>query len=275
MTPEVEASHLLGIVESLAKVHEWQADLTGSQPSPKAVAQPGSDLKGDDDAVSPYQVSHAVWMAMLAATDHLTCLEATFFQAGPLSAQMHLHIYAQLTLVRAGFENASHAVWLLEPDNRRERILRRLRQEYSELRDLDRVRRAAGEQPGLSLGGRLADLAVLGQPFGIETKEIRNKPENSAIVEAAGSRIGLGPIKALVIWKACSAIAHGEVRGTLAYLSKQIVGGTWPDVALSKVTGNLTLLHAGIDAAVETLAVAHILYARRSGHRKEVRAPTG
>jgi hypothetical protein len=140
VTADVDTHHLLGIVESLAKVHKWKAELMGAQPSPKAEPQPGSELHGDDVAANPYQVSHAAWMAMMAATDHLTCLEATFFQAGPLSATMHLHIYAQLTLVRAGFENASHAVWLLERDDRRGRILRRLRQEYKEIRELDNVR---------------------------------------------------------------------------------------------------------------------------------------
>jgi hypothetical protein len=267
VTTDVDTPHLLGIVESLAKVHKWKADLMGAQPSPKATPQPGSELHGDDAAADPYQVSHAAWMAMMAATDHLTCLEATFFQTGPLSATMHLHIYAQLTLVRAGLENASHAVWLLAPDDRRERILRRLRQEAKEIRELDNVRVKIGEQPRLTRAERLAALAVIGQPFGIDEAEIKAKPDYSAIVEAAGERISLGPAKTLLIWKACSAIAHGEVRGSLAYLSKRIFDGPSPDLALGQVGGNLPLLHHGVDAAVATLQAAHVLYAKRSGHR--------
>lgn len=52
----------------------------------------GSELQGDDDAAGPYQISHAAWMTMMAATDHLTCLEASLFQTGPLNPKMHLHI---------------------------------------------------------------------------------------------------------------------------------------------------------------------------------------
>ena len=74
-------------------------------------------------------------------------------------------------------------------------------------------------------------------------------------------------------WKACSAIAHGNVRVTINYLSRQIVGAPSPETTLSKVSGNLPLLHAGTDAAVKTLRAAHVLYAKRSGHRPIAREP--
>jgi hypothetical protein len=265
--PDVETNQLLGIIESLAKVHKWKADLMGSEPSPKATPKPGSDLDGDNAASYPYEVSHAAWMTMMAATDHLTCLEATFFQSGPLSAQMHLHIYAQLTLVRASFENAAQAVWLLQPDERRARILRRLQQEYAEIRELDKVKAEGSQQPQPTRAERLADLAARAQPLGISATEINDGHGYSAMVEAAGERIGIGRSKALLIWKACSALAHGEVRGSLAYLSMRVFDGPSPDMALGQVGGNLTLLHHGVDAAVATLQAAHVLYARRSGHR--------
>jgi hypothetical protein len=178
-----------------------------------------------------------------------------------------LHIYAQLTLVRAGFENASQAVWLLQPDGRRERVLRRLQQEYEEVRQLDKVKAEDSQQLQPSPAERRAELAARFQALGITAAEINDGHDYSAMVEAAGERIGIGRGRALLIWKACSALAHGEVRGSLNYLSKRIFDGASPDMALGQVGGNLPLLHHGVDAAVATLQAAHVLYARRSGHR--------
>jgi len=78
-------------------------------------------------AAHPYQVSHAAWAAMVTAANHLQCLrESLVVQKDPTNLQMRLHTHGQCTLIRGALENASSAVWLLESDDRQQRILRRL-----------------------------------------------------------------------------------------------------------------------------------------------------
>jgi hypothetical protein len=58
----------------------------------------------------------------------------------------------------------------------------------------------------------------------IDPKAIKKTPDYTAIVRAAGGQVASGPAVAVVIWKACSAIAHGEVRGQLVYLTREVLG---------------------------------------------------
>ena len=72
-------------------------------------------------------------------------------------------------------------------------------------------------------------------------------------VTRAGRRKTCGPSKvpvpgllepvlaAVVIWKACSAIAHGDLRGTVDYLSREALGQDSPGVVLNGVTANVQL----------------------------------
>ncbi|MFF0372600.1 hypothetical protein [Micromonospora sp. NPDC005087] len=65
-------------------------------------------------------MSHAAWHSLSHAVDHLNCLRTLLKDAHMM------HMYAPYPIPR-GVENACAAVWLLAPDDRAERILRRLR----------------------------------------------------------------------------------------------------------------------------------------------------
>jgi hypothetical protein len=118
----------------------------------------GSDLDLDDKAAHPCQVSHAAWAAMVAAVNHLRCLqESLVVQEDQTDLKMRLHTHGQCTLIRGALENASSAVWLLESDDRQQRILRRLQQ--AEMADLDKC--GAGQPAPRSQALRLGELADL------------------------------------------------------------------------------------------------------------------
>ena len=184
--------------------------------------------------------------------------------AGTAAFTARLHTHGQFTLVRGALENASHAVWLLEPDDRQRRLLRRLQQESAETRQLEEVRREMG-QPAKTKADRFAQLAPLAQRVGVDPAAIKKAPDYTTIVRAAGRHSAFGPARTVVIWKACSSLAHGEVRGQLAYLTKEILGEPSPGVAQARVTANVLLLTAGVHAAVGMTKTAFDLYAKQSG----------
>ncbi len=132
------------------------------------------------------------------------------------------------------------------------------------MRDMEKVRQEIGTPPVKSMDARFAELSVLAQHADIDPSVIKKTPDYITIVRAAGGHIASGPAVAVVIWKACSSLAHGEVRGLLAYLPKEVVGESSPGVALAQVTGNVLLLDTGVRVAIGTMRAALDLYVKRS-----------
>ena len=265
MTSRDEDQQLRSIFRALGVVDEWESLTGGSVPSGKWRIEPGSDLAEDDQQSHPYEVSHAAWAALSAGVSHLACLrDSLFAQTGPASFQARLHTHGQFTLVRGALENASRAVWLLEPDDRKVRLLRRFQQEWAEARQLDEVAREMGK-PTKGKAERLAKLSPLAQNANIDPDLIKKGPDYTTIVRAAGRHPRSGPAVAVVLWKACSSLAHGEVRGQINYLTKEVLGESAPGVALTKVTGNVLLLNTGVLVSMGITKTALDLYAKRSG----------
>ncbi len=259
MAQDAEARQLREIAEALHKARQWDDLFAG--PSDWTQVIPGSDLSGDDRATSPYQVSQA------AAVSHLQGLrEILGVPKDPADFEMLLHTHAEFTLARGAFENASGVVWLLESDDRQERVLRRLRQVWAEMKDLDKVRELADLPAPRPRAERLAELEALAQAASISPRALSERPGYATAVRAAGKYIlRRDPDTAEVIWKACSSIAHGETLGLYAYSARDVVGEVSPGVGLMRLTASVPLLRAAVMAAVATMPVARRLYARRAG----------
>lgn len=265
MAEDAEARQLLEIAEALHKARQWDDLFAG--PSDWAQLIPGSDLSGDDRATNPYQVSQAACNFMLAAVSHLQGLRDILgVPKDPADFEMLLHTHAEFTLARGAFENASAVVWLLESNDRQERVLRRLRQVWAEMKDLDKVRELADQPAPRPRAERLAELKALAQAASISPGALGERPGYATVVRAAGRYIlGRDPDTAEVIWKACSSIAHGETLGLYAFSARDVVGEATPGVGLVHLSASVPLLRAAVMAAVATMPVARRLYARRAG----------
>ena len=200
---------------------------------------------------------------MMAAVDHLGCLRDSLFEwSGSDRVTARIHIYGQFALVRGALENASRAVWMLELDDRDERILRRLQLEWSEVYAQERVRDAIGP-PGRSMSDRFDDLIVLIQPTRIDPDEIKSGAGYATMVKAAGAHLAADGSRQSVIWRMCSALSHGDFR-SLGYMDRQVLAEISPGVALASVTGSVPLLTAGSLDAIDTMKVALRLHGRRA-----------
>jgi hypothetical protein len=263
-----EEQQLRVLGQALEIVPGW-VTLTSSPP-PQLVA--GSDLAYDDRRAHPYQVSHAVWAAMFAGVSHLAVLRDSLFHGtGPNHVEAKIHTHGQFSLVRGALENASRAIWMLESDDADERLLRRLRLEWAESSAQAQVRALMGAPPGKSRDDRLKELTDLLPPattdqdqIDAKQKAIKKKPEYGAIVKAAGSHVSSGSSVQLVLWRTCSALAHGDLRGTLGYTEREVLPGPTPGIALARITGSVSLLTYGSLVAIETIKVALKFYGKRT-----------
>lgn len=242
---------------------EWQQRLTGHPDGYKA--KPGSELADDDALAHPYMFSPVPWAAITAAVSHLCVLrDSLFLHTGPDEVQARLHTHGQLTLVRGALENSSMAVWLLQDDSFVERITRRMQSEWDEVRQLDTVRSEIGSSGAKTLQQREVELVALLQKIGADPKRLKKRPGYGEIVKAAGTCQPAGPKTAFVIWKACSSVAHGEMRGALAYLRPAVKESDVPGRFVGHITGHVELLSTGCLAAIATTKAALDLYERRA-----------
>jgi hypothetical protein len=277
VTPEEEQRRLLQLHRALEVSAAW-AELIDTPPA--SWVEAGSELAADDAATDPFQLHSAAWTAISAGVDHLLCLrDSMLVQESPSHFTARLHRHGQPSLVRGALENSSRAVWLLGPDDRPTRVARRLRQEWSEVGELEKTRKLSGQPPRTDMDEHFKKLSKLARAAGVargtaaenwdqaDPAEIKHRPGYSEIVEDAAGRIGAAPNPkhAAAIWKACSSLAHGELRGVLAYLPKEVFDSDKPGMVFSHSSPNVDLIAAVTLMAVGTTGHAIELFRRRAG----------
>lgn len=182
------------------------------------VPTPGSRLARDDDATTPFDLSHAFTHSLRGATDHLLSLRDL------LTA---LRANSPFTLLRSAIENAAEALWLVAPDDRRERITRRLRIANADAKDQAEVMaRIRGESLADAwLAEKKARLAALAATAGLPTGEPLGAPASwRSIVNAADECLVASGrtrnVDARLVWNAGSGFAHARLWATLELLER-------------------------------------------------------
>jgi hypothetical protein len=100
---------------------------------------------------------------------------------------------------------------------------------------------------------------------GGDPTRLKCRPGYGDIVKAVARTHPTGETAAFVVWKACSSIAHGELRGQLAYLKTEQVHPAGAGMAIAQTTGNIQLMTTGTLIAIATTRSALHLYAKRAG----------
>ncbi|MDH6137986.1 hypothetical protein P3T37_007429 [Kitasatospora sp. MAA4] len=251
----------------------------------------GSPLAGDDAKTDPYQVSHSVQHAVQAAADHLHCLRSSLVQHMDAErVTLVLHTYGSFTLLRGALENSARAVWLLAPASRYERIRRRLALQNDDIKNrhaMDRVAQAANallpqEDPGPprrteeQQRQHLVDLLTAAGGPQNDPKKVKEElrfPGYGNVVREAGSQLpqlqkssGERPDMASLLelmWRACSALAHGDLGGSLGQLHRE-VRATEGDRVFLRLTGSASELRSRTELTCMTVNKAIDLFAERS-----------
>lgn len=187
------------------KVDKWRERTQTPFPEP----EPGSILAGDDATLDPYQLSHAAWVALGTAVDHVHALRS-------LIAANILHTFAPFTLLRAALENAATVVWLLAPSAHDQRVLRRLRLKWADVCDHMRARELMGHPVEIPRQKHLTRLKGIARNNGLSQEQIAGVTASpigfGKIVEeaAAAAPMFVDPRRVGATWMACSGITHGR-----------------------------------------------------------------
>jgi hypothetical protein len=227
-----------------------------------------SALAGDDKATDPYHVSHAAWLAVGYAVDHVRAVRDLLFGAKVMAT------WALYSLIRGAIENAARAVWLLEPRQRDMRVLRRLRLAWNNQQMALRAAQVARdalddasdddtmEEKAEPVRARLASLA---EARGIDPTAVlggQAKVSYSEIVRTVDEVMAAGPAVALA-WQVCSANAHGDTWAALQFVDLTEVGrlGNVGQFHVTASTGHLVPM---VDVAAALIDFALFLFGQRS-----------
>ena len=267
MGTDQEQQDLRALAAALRRVDVW---LPRFEQGGWAV-RPGSPLAGDDKKVDPFHLSHAVASAVQVAVDHACALQRLVEGCGTCHPwQMTFLLNSYYTLVRGALENATRAVWLLAPDVRPERILRRLRLQADNVVNSDQAALAMGSSMPKTRTVRLDRVREIATRAGVDANQAVRRPKNVEIIQAAGKYIG-GDDAAMhieALWRACSGAAHGDVWAGLSLHDRDIVAASG-NVATTRFTAATHLFTTFLTETFAVIDVAHGLfdYRNRSRHQ--------
>jgi len=226
-----EQRDLNDLVRLLARADTW-AQYTGSDPNVWAV-QPGSVLADDNVRTEPYQLSHrASRPSPWPSTTYTAC--ASWSWARPI---IRLRTHAPFTLLRATMENAATAIWQLTPADSPERALRTFRLAAAEVRNSEKARTLTGSVGPRTKDQRLERIRERAHAAGLDPASALRGIDYAEVVRGAGERVAVGGDAAEGLWRACSALAHGDLWPVVAVLSTTDARVS-PGVATKVVTTN-------------------------------------
>lgn len=184
--------------------------------------KPFTLMAGDDAASKPYQFSHAVWAALGHAADDLVAVyDSTVQQQTDTHFSVVTRPYAIYPVLRAGFENACRALWLLGGHDRQERVRRRLRMVVEDARMFDEIAVLSGLHPGGKYKADLERVKPIGKPLGISATQLRNGPKNAEVVRGGSEATGVDPNIGEVLWRCLSGMSHGDNWAMLNLLDRE------------------------------------------------------
>ncbi|MFE3247252.1 hypothetical protein [Streptomyces sp. NPDC059209] len=202
------------VVQALQQINSW-AEATG-QHSP--VVDPGSSLSGDDTKVPTLMVSSAAYQCFTYSVDHLHAVQALLFEAKVI------HSYAPYSLLRAAVEAAGEAIWLLEPNSRKERIRRCLKRAHENIRQGKDFMDLSGVQPsGRSHTERVLEIRDLAAQNELDPNDVCGRWSTQRQLKYVDEAAGVGK-EALAqnLWQICSGFAHGREWATLGLLERTV-----------------------------------------------------
>ena len=139
-----------------------------------------------------------------------------------------------------------------------------MQEDWEEVRQLEVVRAEIGSPSPKTMVDREKEMTDLLIRVGGDPSRLKKRPGYGEIVKLVGASQPAGAKTAFVTWKACSSVAHGELRGLIAYLKNMTVESPSAGMQLNQVTGNIELMTIGGMIAIGTTREALRLYAKRS-----------
>lgn len=161
------------------------------------------------------------------------------------------------TLCRAAIENAAASIWVLSPQERQTRVLRRLHFAADDHRDSVKVQELGGLVPVPSLQERLARLADLGTRAGLTSSDVLGGTASwTSVVRAADGFLQNSEHEVEMLWRLSSGFAHGRPWANLSGLQRGEVAEVGGDVVHIEMTSSIKTLSLCVGVTLQLLEAA-------------------
>lgn len=255
-----------------------------------AVPALGADVAGDDIATAWMTSSHLVNATLLMAADNMRALGVLLFPNGRLS----MPLYAHYPILRSILEASALVKWLLEPEDRTERITRMLRTRWSDSehdRNLKREEVATIKAMGGQDGDELmrAEKAIADR-YARDVAKIKDIAAAFSIPHAVVKR-GIAPWVHMVravctvaegpdwiavpgeyaasTWRTLSGLSHPSYGGVVNSSSmERLPDGSSDGNLLARFSADLGVTQRAVDVAWNTTQEAIELVERRYSTRR-------
>lgn len=171
-------------------------------------------------------MSHAVASAIHVAVEHAESLRRLIEGCTTCNPnRLNFGLNSYYSLLRGALENAARAIWLLAPDTRPERVLRRLQLQADNIVNSEKAARAMGASMPRPLNVRLDRVREIAVRAGLDERLAVKRPGNLEIVRAAGRFLGEDEDHAdhtEAIWRSCSGAAHGDAWAGLSLHEREV-----------------------------------------------------
>ncbi len=236
------------VFAQIAALHQATADTL--PPTPQA----GSPLADNDARLGIHYLSHPAAMAAGVAIDNLEAVRNLVQDAGVV------HPWAEHTLLRAAFESACTALWLLGPDDPLERHYRGVKHALDNVRQGNTANTLGGADrrpSGKSHQDVIDEVMALvpdDDPSGRGRWDHKRLTAWSYknVVREASAHMGQPADLFELVWRRQSGLAHGTRWATMSTLEKDIVDGDTLGVATVRFTASVEDL---VPVIAMTLAV--------------------
>ncbi|WP_448812082.1 hypothetical protein [Agromyces bauzanensis] len=242
-------------------------------------AKPNSELAEDDRRTAWLQSSHVIQLALNMAADNLLALREMIM---PEPGHLVLRQTAQYPILRSALEAASLALWLLQPEVRRTRIVRLLQArvddtvfakqlaseaasgfgtESREERSMaERIRREAAR----THSKHMAQIRAIGEREEIVPIEYENGlPGYGAIIREATHSIEVRGAYASTVWRLISGFTHPSALRSVNYGKRELVHENPDGTDHVLLSANPQHVLTALLAATVNFAAANELLARR------------
>lgn len=158
---------------------------------------PGSELSNDAEVLGALEAYPLLSGSHLSAANHMRAFRDSLLKTETVYAS------ASITTLRGALEPAALALWMVQPDDRPERVKRALRTHYDNLDEFRKYKNAKGvTEDAAELAESLCDLrefanTILGSETGL------GRPDTTDVLRVVAGADAEG------LWRITSGIAHG------------------------------------------------------------------
>ncbi|WP_100812234.1 hypothetical protein [Microbacterium sp. BR1] len=188
--------------------------------------------------------------------------------------ELRLHLSAEFVMIRALYETAAAALWVLGPDSSDERITHSLRLRFGELTHSRKLTikyaELADDDTGLQaqedfVAGQLEDLTQMASQAGLDARTVRKAITPGNLVIEAGQYVDeLSPALTYWYWSTASSIAHAEPSTINLLADMQFIGVDVRDQPIAHVEPSAVAIWNHLDVAHKMISQAHELWNRRA-----------